>query len=149
LALVRAELAALLQVGLERRIRHQRVALFLAIGLARVLPDVHHLVERPDLGGRVKDRLAAVLHLRRMAVLLVELEPGAELVVVQRALIAEQASQCAFCSSGVAVSAAALLSTNPNPSEKQIREALDKNLCRCGSHNRMVRAVLRAAREMA
>ncbi len=68
---------------------------------------------------------------------------------VQKALIAEQAAQCAFCSSGVAVSAAALLAANKNPSEREVREALDKNLCRCGSHNRMVRAVLRAAREMA
>ena len=72
-----------------------------------------------------------------------------ELHAVQRALIAEQAAQCAFCSSGVAISAAALLAANKNPSEKQVRDALDKNLCRCGSHNRMVRAVLRAAREMA
>jgi len=72
-----------------------------------------------------------------------------ELHAVQRALIAEQAAQCAFCSSGVAISAAALLAANKSPSEKQVRNALDKNLCRCGSHNRMVRAVLRAAREMA
>jgi nicotinate dehydrogenase subunit A len=72
-----------------------------------------------------------------------------ELHAVQRALIAEQAAQCAFCSSGVAISAAALLAANKNPSEKQVRDALDKNLCRCGSHNRMVRAVLRAARETA
>ena len=67
---------------------------------------------------------------------------------VQRALIAGQAAQCAFCSSGVAVAAAALLSANPNPSEKDVRAALDRNLCRCGSHNRMVRAVLRAAEEL-
>ena len=68
---------------------------------------------------------------------------------VQSALIAEQAAQCAFCASGVAVAAAALLSGNKNPSESEIRAALDKNLCRCGSHNRMVRAVQRAAAEMA
>ena len=68
---------------------------------------------------------------------------------VQKALIAEQAAQCAFCASGVAVSAAALLSKNSNPSENEIREALDKNLCRCGSQNRMVRAIQRAAKEMA
>ena len=68
---------------------------------------------------------------------------------VQKALLAEQAAQCAFCASGVAVSAAALLSTNKNPSEKQIREALDRNLCRCGAHNRMVRAIQRAAKEIA
>ena len=67
---------------------------------------------------------------------------------VQRALIAEQAAQCGYCMSGIAVSAAALLSRNPSPSEVQVREALDKNLCRCGSHNRVVKAVLRAAKEM-
>jgi nicotinate dehydrogenase subunit A len=67
---------------------------------------------------------------------------------VQRALIAEQAAQCGYCMSGIAVSAAALLSSNKDPSEAQVREALDKNLCRCGSHNRVVKAVLRAAKEM-
>jgi nicotinate dehydrogenase subunit A len=67
---------------------------------------------------------------------------------VQRALIAEQAAQCGYCMSGIAVSAAALLSNNKNPNEAEIRSALDKNLCRCGSHNRVVRAVLRAAKEM-
>jgi nicotinate dehydrogenase subunit A len=72
-----------------------------------------------------------------------------ELHAVQKALIAEQAAQCAFCASGVAVSAAALLASNKNPSEKEIREALDRNLCRCGSQNRMVRAIQRAAKEMA
>ena len=72
-----------------------------------------------------------------------------ELHAVQQALIAEQAAQCAFCASGVAISAAALLSSNKNPSEKQIREALDRNLCRCGSHNRMVRAIQRAAKALA
>jgi nicotinate dehydrogenase subunit A len=67
---------------------------------------------------------------------------------VQKALIAEQAAQCGYCMSGIAVSAAALLSRNPSPSEEQVKEALDKNLCRCGSHNRVVKAVLRAAKEM-
>ena len=72
-----------------------------------------------------------------------------ELHPVQRALIAEQAAQCGYCMSGIAVSAAALLMKNSSPTEEQIREALDKNLCRCGSHNRVVRAVLRAANEQA
>jgi nicotinate dehydrogenase subunit A len=70
-----------------------------------------------------------------------------ELHPVQKALIAEQAAQCGYCMSGIAVAAAALLSANEAPSEKQVREALDKNLCRCGSHNRVVKAVLRAANE--
>lgn len=72
-----------------------------------------------------------------------------ELHPVQRALIAEQAAQCAFCASGVIMSAVGLLSVNPKPSEKEVTAALDRNLCRCGSHNRMVRAVLRAAAELA
>jgi nicotinate dehydrogenase subunit A len=75
------------------------------------------------------------------------LGPNAELHAVQRALIAEQAAQCAYCMSGIAVSAAALLARNPSPSESEVRQALDKHLCRCGSHNRVVRAVLRAANE--
>ena len=64
---------------------------------------------------------------------------------VQEALLAEQAAQCGYCISGIAVSAAALLQSNPSPSEAQVRAALDRNLCRCGAHNRIVRAVLRAA----
>jgi nicotinate dehydrogenase subunit A len=71
-----------------------------------------------------------------------------ELHPVQKALLAEQAAQCGYCTSGIAVAAAAFLSNNRTPSEKQVREALDRNLCRCGAHNRVVRAVLRAAKEM-
>ncbi len=67
---------------------------------------------------------------------------------LQRAFIEEQAAQCGYCSSGVIIGAAALLGRNPDPSEGEVREALDRNLCRCGTHNRIVRAVLRAAREM-
>ena len=66
---------------------------------------------------------------------------------VQKALIAEQAAQCAYCMSGIAVSAAALLASNKRPSEAEVRAALDKHLCRCGSHNRVVKAVMRAAHE--
>jgi len=76
------------------------------------------------------------------------LAKGGELHPVQKALLAEQAAQCGYCISGIAVAAAAFLSNNRNPSEKQVREALDRNLCRCGAHNRVVRAVLRAAKEM-
>jgi nicotinate dehydrogenase subunit A len=70
-----------------------------------------------------------------------------ELHKVQQALIAEQAAQCGYCMSGIAISAAALLSRNPSPSETEVREALDKNLCRCGSHNRVIKAVMRAVLE--
>jgi nicotinate dehydrogenase subunit A len=76
------------------------------------------------------------------------LAKGGELHPVQKALLAEQAAQCGYCISGIAVAAAAFLSNNQNPSEQQVREALDRNLCRCGAHNRVVRAVLRAAKEM-
>ena len=75
------------------------------------------------------------------------LAKGGELHPVQKALLAEQAAQCGYCISGIAVAAVAFLSSNHNPSEKQVREALDRNLCRCGAHNRVVRAVLRAAKE--
>jgi nicotinate dehydrogenase subunit A len=68
---------------------------------------------------------------------------------LQRAFISEQAMQCGYCVSGIMITAAALLNGNPSPAEAEVRAALDRNLCRCGSHNRMIRAVLRAASEMA
>jgi nicotinate dehydrogenase subunit A len=68
---------------------------------------------------------------------------------LQRAFIAEQAMQCGYCVAGILMSAAALLKQNPRPTEAEVRSALDRNLCRCGSQNRIVRAVLRAASEMA
>jgi nicotinate dehydrogenase subunit A len=68
---------------------------------------------------------------------------------LQTAFIAEQALQCGYCIPGILISAAALLKRNPNPSDGDIRAALDRNLCRCGSHNRIVKAVLRAAADMA
>ena len=67
---------------------------------------------------------------------------------LQRAFIAEQAAQCGYCSSGILVTCAALLARNPDPSDVEVRAALDRHLCRCGTHNRIVRAVLRAAREL-
>jgi nicotinate dehydrogenase subunit A len=68
---------------------------------------------------------------------------------LQRAFIAEQAMQCGYCAAGILISAAALLKQKARPTEAEVRAALDRNLCRCGSQNRMVRAVLRAAEEMA
>ncbi|WP_281365219.1 (2Fe-2S)-binding protein [Phytohabitans houttuyneae] len=61
------------------------------------------------------------------------------------AFVAEQAAQCGYCVSGVLVSAAALLAREPHPDEEAVKGALDRHLCRCGAHGRMVRAVLRAA----
>ena len=73
------------------------------------------------------------------------LADGATLHPVQQAFLDEQAAQCAFCVSGVLVSAAGLLAANPSPSEEDVVEALDRNLCRCGVQRRMVTAVLKAA----
>jgi len=67
---------------------------------------------------------------------------------LQRAFIEEQAAQCGYCINGMIMSAKALLDRNPRPTERDVREALAANLCRCGTHNRIVRAVLRAANEM-
>ena len=66
---------------------------------------------------------------------------------LQKAFMDEQAMQCGYCVNGVIMRASALLDQNPHPTEGEVRLALDGNLCRCGAHNRMVRAVLRAARE--
>ncbi|MDB5316263.1 MAG: putative oxidoreductase protein [Rhodospirillales bacterium] len=66
---------------------------------------------------------------------------------LQTAFLAEQAGQCGYCLSGILVSAAALLAANPDPDEAAVRLALEPHLCRCGSHNRIIRAVLRAARQ--
>jgi nicotinate dehydrogenase subunit A len=64
---------------------------------------------------------------------------------IQTAFIDEQAPQCGYCTSGMIMSAAALLSKNRKPSEADVRLALDGNLCRCGSHVRAVRAVMAAS----
>jgi nicotinate dehydrogenase subunit A len=72
-----------------------------------------------------------------------------KLHVLQAAFIAEQAAQCGYCISGMIMSSKALLDTNKNPSETEIRAALAGNLCRCGTHSRIVRAVQRAAQTMA
>ena len=64
---------------------------------------------------------------------------------LRQAFVDEQAAQCGYCSSGMLVVAAALLARRPDPSDAEVRAALDGQLCRCGAHNRIVRAVLRAA----
>ena len=66
---------------------------------------------------------------------------------VQKAFIEEQAVQCGYCINGMIMQATAFLSQSKNPSESDIKDALANNLCRCGTHVRIVRAVLRAARE--
>jgi nicotinate dehydrogenase subunit A len=73
------------------------------------------------------------------------LGPAEELHPIQRAFIEEQAAQCGYCGSGMVMATAALLWKNPHPTDAQIRAALDGNLCRCGAHLRIIRAVKRAA----
>jgi nicotinate dehydrogenase subunit A len=65
---------------------------------------------------------------------------------LQQAFIDEQAAQCGYCTSGMILQAQALLNRNPNPNADQVRSALEGNLCRCGTHHRIVKAVLRAAK---
>ena len=67
-----------------------------------------------------------------------------ELHPVQQAFIEEQAAQCGYCLNGMIITTAALLWKTPHPSDRQIREALDGNLCRCGAQSRIIRAVKRA-----
>jgi nicotinate dehydrogenase subunit A len=68
-----------------------------------------------------------------------------KLHALQQAFVEEQAAQCGYCISGMIMSAKELLDRNPRPSEPDVRAALEGNLCRCGTHNRIIRAVLRAA----
>ena len=82
----------------------------------------------------------------RSVVTLEGLGEGAKPGRLQQAFIDEQAAQCGYCTSGMILMSQALLERNPNPSEQEVRQALDANLCRCGSHNRIVRAVIRASR---
>jgi nicotinate dehydrogenase subunit A len=65
---------------------------------------------------------------------------------VQAAFIAEQAAQCGYCTNGMIMTAKALLSQTPHPTPEQIKQGLAHNLCRCGTHTRIVNAVLRAAK---
>lgn len=74
---------------------------------------------------------------------------GGELDALQRAFVAEQAAQCGYCVPGIVIAAKALLDAGRAPSESEIRAALAKHLCRCGTQPRMLRAVRRAAEELA
>ena len=76
------------------------------------------------------------------------LAPPHVATALRDAFVAEQAMQCGYCSSGMLVNAVALLQREADPSDAAVRTALDSNLCRCGAHNRIVRAVLRAARSL-
>lgn len=74
------------------------------------------------------------------------LAPDGELHPVQQALLDHQAAQCGFCISGIAVRAAALLDEDPSPDAGAVARALDRNLCRCGAHRRIIGAVVAAGR---
>jgi nicotinate dehydrogenase subunit A len=67
---------------------------------------------------------------------------------IQAAFIEEQAMQCGYCANGMMIAAAALLENNSDPTEEEIRSALRANLCRCGAHGRIIRAVKRAAQSV-
>ena len=81
----------------------------------------------------------------RMEITTVEGLAGASLHPVQQAFVDEDAMQCGYCTSGMVISAAALLARDPNPDETSIRDALAGNLCRCGVYGRAIRAVQKAA----
>ena len=82
----------------------------------------------------------------RMEITTVEgLARGAELTPVQQAFVDEDALQCGYCTSGIVISATALLARDPEPDEISIRDALAGNLCRCGVYGRAIRAVLKVA----
>jgi nicotinate dehydrogenase subunit A len=82
---------------------------------------------------------------KQKVVTLEGLAKGKKLHRVQQAFIDEQAAQCGYCINGMIMESAAFLAKNKNPSEADIKQALASNLCRCGTHARIVRAVKRAA----
>jgi len=90
---------------------------------------------------------AAQAAIGRTVTTLAGLKEGGKPNKLQQAFIDEQAAQCGYCISGMIMVAQALLDRNPNPTESEVRSALNGNLCRCGTHTRIVRAVLRAAKE--
>ena len=85
---------------------------------------------------------------KQKVVTLEGLGQGNKLHRVQQAFIDEQAAQCGYCINGMLMTAKALLDRNPHPTDTEVRQGLALNLCRCGTHNRIVRAVLRAADAM-
>ena len=97
-------------------------------------------------GKAVRSCLTAIGGLEKSEITTIEgLGTRDKLHALQHAFIEEQAAQCGYCTSGMIMSAKELLDRNPRPSEQDVRAALEANLCRCGTHNRIVRAVLRAA----
>ena len=101
------------------------------------------------IGGRVRSSCDLPMSAVDGPVITVEgLSGGGRLHPVQQAFIDEQAAQCGYCTSGMVMAAAGLLRERPAPAEQEVREALDGNLCRCGTHGRIIRAVQKAAGRM-
>lgn len=71
-----------------------------------------------------------------------------KLHAVQQAFVDEQAAQCGYCLNGMVMTAVGLLNSNPNPDEMEIKTALQGNLCRCGTHTRIIRAIKTAAKSL-
>lgn len=100
-------------------------------------------------GEPVRSCRAPVKSVRGKDVLTIEgLEQDGRLHPLQEAFIKHEAMQCGFCTSGMILTAYALLAKNPKPTEKDVRDGLEDNLCRCGTHTRVIQAVLTAAAEM-
>jgi aerobic-type carbon monoxide dehydrogenase small subunit (CoxS/CutS family) len=98
---------------------------------------------------RDKIRQTAVKEVRGQNVITIEgLAQNNKLHPLQKQFMEHDALQCGFCTPGMILNAFALLRKNPNPSVKQIIEGMDDNLCRCGAHNRIIRAVQAAAKEI-
>jgi nicotinate dehydrogenase subunit A len=97
-------------------------------------------------GAVIRSCVMPIAHLSRNEITTLEgLGTLDKLHPLQKAFIDEQALQCGYCSSGMIITAAELLNGNPRPTEAEVRSALAANLCRCGCHNRIVRAVMRVA----
>lgn len=100
-------------------------------------------------GEAVHACMVLAIQLRGRCVETIEgLAEGGELDILQRCFVEELAIQCGFCTSGMIMSAKALLNRDPSPTEQDIREALSGNICRCSGYGQIVRAVRRAAEEM-
>ncbi|MFQ5610391.1 MAG: (2Fe-2S)-binding protein [Woeseiaceae bacterium] len=100
-------------------------------------------------GKSIRSCVTTVADVRERAITTLEgLGNAADPHSLQMAFIEEQALQCGYCTSGIIVAASALLETNPDPTDDEIKIALSGHLCRCGAHPRIVRAVARAAKNM-
>lgn len=100
-------------------------------------------------GNAVHACLTPALELEGREVITIEgLSDSGELDILQKCFVEEIAVQCGFCTSGMIMSAKALLLHNRNPSEEEIREALSGNICRCSGYGQIVKAVQRAAKEL-